>query len=262
MKLKIVLLFVVATIFACNKKESSESLLAEIDAIYELPEGLTAENSEKLIVLKEKYISLFDDSMSVIFSNEVGFYFYQKDETEKAEKYLLNFIEKSDNSEFQGHAYVTLAKNYAKMEKYDEALTAIQKALNTEYSPMGGGLSDIINVVESKINSKGADANDYLILFNTAKSAQQPQMALAMADSILLNFRDYDKRPELLFSAANVAWDLLDDQSVSIKYFKSIVDDYPSHELSKEAQYILDNNYTSMTPEQILDDILKKNKES
>jgi TolA-binding protein len=262
MKIKIFPILIIFLVFACDQKESAESLMKEIESIYDLPEGLTAENAKKLIELKEHYISSFDDSMSVVFLNELGFYYYQSGDYEKAEDYLKSFVEKTKNSEIQGHAYLTLAKNYVKKDNFEDALISVQKALNTEYSPIGGGLTDITNIVESKISAEGADVNDYLILFNTAKSAQQPQMALAMADSIHMNFRDYEKQAELLFAAANVAWDLLENEQVAKKYFETIINEFPNHDLAKESKYILENNYTSMTPEEILEDILKKNKES
>lgn len=248
---------------ACSKSDSKENILKEIDRIVNLEEGLTTENTEKLIGLKEKYVLKYDDSISVNFLNELGFYFHQISDYPKAEDYLKRFIEKTTNqSENQGHAYLMLAKNFEKIENYSNAIESIQSALKTEYLPLGGGFADIYYILEQKMNKKGAEAEDYVLLFNAAKSAQQPQMALAMADSVFTLFKEYDKKPELLFSAANVAWDLMENNQNSEKYFSQLIEEFPNHDLSKEAKYILENNYTSKTPEEILDDILKKNKNS
>jgi tetratricopeptide (TPR) repeat protein len=248
---------------SCSKSDSKEYILKEIDKIINSEEGLTTENTEKLFGLKEKYVLKYDDSISVNFLNELGFYFHQKSEYSKSENYLKRFIERSTHySENQGHAYVLLAKNYEKIGNYPKAIECIQSALQTEYLPLGGGFADIYYIVEQKMDKNGAEAEDYVLLFNSAKSAQQPQMALAMADSVFTLFKDYDKKPELLFSAANVAWDLMENNQKSEKYFSQLIEEFPNHELSKEAKYILENNYTSKTPEEILDDILKKNKNS
>jgi outer membrane protein assembly factor BamD (BamD/ComL family) len=258
-KLLFSVLFLSFIFTSCSSKQ--EKMLSEIESLEQGDSTLSIEDVDKLMKAYGDFAMAYPEhERSEVFLYRALKHHYHIGELERSEKeciqYLGSFAEGKHTRQVQWVMGNIQRKHHqepaAALRWYEKAGT--EKANPTE-------LQDLYATYElwQLKNSQKDSAAWYAYQAATGyANLEDAVKAIQLCDTVAGRYPGSALAPKALFLKAFTAENQLADVTTAKAAYEQLLQDYPEHELAKQAELILQENLLGMSADEMLDRILKK----
>ena len=240
-------------IVACSNPQ--EKLKQQIQDLLNSEEISEPDNLQKLAELQLEYGTAYADSFSTRSLYASGIYFYHEKKYDKAKQAFSEFMQRDDSTEHFKRIALYLADIQGQEGMYNQATELIREVLE-KHLPDLAQWKSIAQILRQKVDKTEPHAEDYELLASATYATGKPEEAVQCIDTAIQRFPEYEKRANLLFQAGFMSMEYLHDKEKAKSYYNQLIATYPSHELVKDAETILESGMLEMSTEEYLDMII------
>lgn len=158
---------------------------------------------------------------------------------------------------------LSACNNSTPEETIDKAVAAYQQSAKQTGMPSKGKADTLLQAYQAFVDKNPDDTKTPEYLFKMGEIYQfhqQYDKGIATYQTIIDKYPNYEKTPQAMFLMAFAYENYVKDINKAKTAYESFLQKYPTHQLAKDAQFSLDN--LGKTPEEVMDMILKKNKDA